>query len=334
MGRTTSRPSTRSSGSSGRSRMNVIVAQHATPGIVTRSPFGPDDEQGMLNHLTPELRGEVTARIDASRMYDLAVEFFPGMPEYLEAQDQPYQICLCHTPAGTLIDGGAGIFQTDVVGYSGDSISLYTHIGTHFDALNHIAYGQTIWNGFSADKYLGSRHWHKCGADKIPPVVTRGLLLDVPKALGVDVLPPSFAIGRSEVEATLAAQGVELQLGDVCLFRTGRMTYWPDPEGVTAGYKFPGLNLEGAQALAERGVVAVGTDCMTPEQAPSAVLGNPAPVHSYLLAACGVVIIENLWLEDLAADEVYEFVFVAAPLKLRGATGTPARPLAFPWLAR
>src|SRR5436190_11374691 len=127
------------------SDMTVIIASSATPGVVTTSPFGADDERGMLNNLTGELRVHATSRMDASRVYDLAIEFFPGMPEYLEAQDQPYQICLTHTPAGTINDGGSGAFGADsVVGYSGETISFYTHIGTHFDALNHIAYGQRI----------------------------------------------------------------------------------------------------------------------------------------------------------------------------------------------
>ena len=305
----------------------VIAAKLATHRQVTASPFGADDQIGMMNILTDATRGELLSRVTNGALYDLAVEFFVEMPGYYGANDPHFEICMSHTPPGTRNEGGAQ-FGGDVAGYSGDIVSFYTHCGTHLDSLNHFGYGDQVWNGFSAATDLGSRHWLKNGPEHLPPVVTRGVLLDVAGALGTDVLPDSYGVGPAEIEKTLGAQGVALEPGDAVLMRTGKMGLWPDQESFASGYRFPGLNLEAARVLAEAGCVIVGTDAMSPEQSPSAISDHPAPVHSYLLSECGVLIIENLWLEDLARDRVYEFGFFGAPIKFRGATGTPIRPFA------
>jgi kynurenine formamidase len=315
---------------SARSVAGVVIAAHeAQPRKVTQSPFGKDDQMGMLNILTPEMREEVLDTADPRVTFDLAVEYFMGMPAYLGADDPPYQICLTHSPLSA--GGGEDAeFGGGVAGYSGDMISMYTHTGTHIDTLNHFGYGEEVWNGYRATKHVGDRHWNVSGPEKIPPIVTRGVLLDFAKSLGMDALPDSYGIGPEDIQKTLQSQGTEIKPGDVVFFRTGRMGYWPDVEKFTPGYRFPGINLDGAKALAHAGAVMVGTDCMSPEQAPSVVDDHPAPVHSYLLSECGVLIAENLWLEGLAKEGVYEFAFVAAPIKFRGATGAPMRPVAFP----
>ena len=306
----------------------IIVARTAEFGVPTTSPFGPDDQMGMLNVITPEMRRDVMARADLGDPIDLSVDYFIGMPAWTANGDTPYQISLSHTPQGEF---NAGVLTSeDKAEFTGDWVSMYTHTGTHIDSLNHHSYGCTIWNNFTTEHDLGSRHWFKCGADAIPPIVTRGILLDFPAALGIESLEGGYGIGARDVQRALDLAGLELRFGDAVLFRTGRMQYWPDVDGVTGDYRFPGLNLEGARMIAEAGAVFVGTDAMTPEQMPSAVPGYLCPVHVYLLASCGVLIGENLWLQELSERQIYEFAFVAAPLKLRGATGTPVRPVVFP----
>jgi kynurenine formamidase len=307
-----------------------VVARTAEYGSATKSPFGPDDQLGMLNTVTSAMRQAVLDAADTTEMLDLAVDYFLGMPAYTANADPPYQICLSHSPAGTINEAPNSEFAAGIAGFTGDVISMYTHTGTHIDALNHFGYKDAIWNDYRAETELGSRHWKKCGPENIPPVVTRGILLDFPPALGFESLPDSFGIGPDEVGRALELQQLEIRPGDVVVFRTGRMQYWPDPDRFNPGYLFPGLNLEGAKRIAEAGAALVGTDCMAPEQSPSARADNPAPVHSYLLASCGVPIAENLWLEDLARERIHEFAFLMAPIKLRGATGSPIRPFAFP----
>ena len=127
---------------------------------------------------------------------------------------------------------------------------------------------------------------------------------------------------------TLRKQGTELQAGDVVVVRTGRMTLWPDPEAFIPN--MPGINREGAEFLAKAGAIMIGADTMSVEQFPGADPDNWVVVHSYLLCEAGVMMLENAVLEELAAEKVYEFAFVAAGLKLGGATGSPVRPMAFP----
>lgn len=322
-----------------------IAARSAKHGVPSRSPFGPDDEIGMLNIITPESRHAILSRADGTRVYDLANDFFVGMPAWVYGGGSTFQIFMAHTPAGRPIDAKAlgeramkpalnktGTFEH--ISRSSDSISTFTHIGTHMDSLNHFGYEGTLWNGFKDTEWLGERHWHKCGADKTPPIVARGVMIDVAASHGVEMLSESYGIGQADLERALSMERVDVGPGDVVLVRTGRMRAWPDTAGFHGGGREPGLTLEGAKFLAERGAIVIGADNVAVEQWPSADPDNWVPVHTYLLAECGVRLLEQANLEDLSADRVYEFAFIAAPQKIRGATATPVRPLAFPLLAR
>ena len=209
-----------------------------------------------------------------------------------------------------------------------DGISMYTHSGTHLDTLNHFGLHGKIWNQVSAQDALGVRGWTKSGADKYPPIVARGVLIDVAKSKNVAHLPASYAITVADLQGALKKQGTTLRPGDVVLTRTGLMTLWPDQ----ARYRLEdqaGLSLEAAQWLVEgQKAMLLGADNFGVESFPSKVPDNFVPLHTYLFAERGVSLLEVLWLEDLARDQVYEFLFIASPLKLRGATASPIRPLA------
>jgi kynurenine formamidase len=307
-----------------------IAALGARSRQPSASPFGPGDEIGMLNLLTPDSAAAVLSRVDGGRSFDLAVDFFVGMPSFLGGGDPPFQFWMTATPSGSVGDDplGLGEAQNRLVGRSGDALSMFTHTGTHIDALNHIGYGDTVWNGFTEAEHLGSRHWRRAGADRHPPIVARGVLIDVAALHGVDMLPASYAIGPDDLQRALARQRTELRVGDVVLVRTGRMTVWPDADAFIDDE--PGLDLRGAEFLARSGAVAIGADNVGLERHPSGDPENWQPVHTYLLAEAGVPILELVYLEELAAAAVYEFAFVGACLKLRGATGSPIRPIALP----
>ncbi|HYP49942.1 MAG TPA: cyclase family protein, partial [Pyrinomonadaceae bacterium] len=214
------------------------------------------------------------------------------------------------------------------VTYSGDAISMYTHTGTHIDTLNHFGLDGKIWNGFDAHEHVGSRAWQKAGAEKYPPIIARGVLIDIAKVKGVEMLPDSYVITPEDLKNALALQKTELLPGDAVLFRTGRMKLWADQKYMQNS---PGLGLEAAKWLVEeKKAMLLGGDTLSFEKLPSSQSDNWIPVHTYLLAERGVSIIEVLQLEDLAKDNVYEFAFISAPLKLRGATGSPIRPIAIP----
>lgn len=307
-----------------------IAAWHAERHRVGNSPFGADDQIGMLNLITPELSASMLARADAHRVFDLSVDLFPGMPTWTQGGEPPYQIWMNHTPQGSVVDDpiGVGPDQNELVAWSADSISMFTHCGTHVDTLNHFGYHDRIWNGFSVKDHLGSTGWTVAGADKHPPVIARGVLIDVASALGETVLPPSFVIGPDELEMAVSRQGIEVLPGDVALVRTGRGSTWPDAEAYLPSE--PGIDRAGGEWLAERGVAMVGADNIALEHLPSSDPENWLPVHTYLLAEAGVPILEVVHLEELAEEGLYEFCYVGACLKLRGATAGPVRPLAFP----
>lgn len=306
-----------------------IIAYNAEFHKVTKSPYGGDDEIGMLNLIDAESRSAIMSRTDPSKVFDLSVDHFIGMPGWFGAGDQPYQIWMTHTPQGEIVANAMGVTPeaNKLVGYSGDAISMYTHCGTHIDTFNHFGYNGEIFNGFTARDHLGSRAWQKCGPEKYPPIFARGILLDVAALHGVDTLPPSHPIGKADIEGCLKKQGLSIKPGDVVLLRTGQMLLWPDSAFTS---NTPGLNREGAEYLAKHGVIMIGADNLTLEQTPSAHPENFFPVHTYLLAEAGVPILEMAQLEELAMEKVYEFAFFGACIKLRGATGTPMRPVAMP----
>jgi kynurenine formamidase len=291
--------------------------------VAAKSPWGAADEIGALNMMTDASRLEVLQQIASGKVYDLGVDLFVGMPTCCAPFGDPtFQIFMTHIPAQDS--------SKELLSYSGDAISLYTHTGTHLDTLNHFGLHGKIWNQVSARDALAVRGWTKSGADKYPPIVARGVLIDVARYKNVAHLPTSYSITAADLRGALNQQGTTLRPGDVVLVRTGVMTLWPDQSKYRLADQ-PGLSLEAAQWLAEgQQTMLVGADNFGVEHFPSKDPENFVPVHTYLLAERGISLLEAMWLEDLAKDEVYEFAFIASALKLRGATGSPLRPIAIP----
>ena len=298
---------------------------------VGKSPWGPNDEIGRLNLMTEQSRSEILSRISGGRTYDLSVEYFIGMPSWQAAGDPHYRIWMTHTPDGTVVDDPLGLGKTmnKHVSYTGAAISMYTHTGTHIDSLNHFGLDGKIWNGFRAADHVGDRGWQVAGAENIPPIIARGVLIDVAAAKGVDMLADGYRITRDDLVNTLDLQGVKLHKGDVALVRTGRMTLYENASAYMANP--PGLGMAAAKYLVEEsGVMIVGADNLSFEAFPSEVDDNYVPLHTYLLAQHGVPILELVNLEGLAEDRVYEFAFIGGSLKLKGADAAPIRPIAIP----
>jgi kynurenine formamidase len=298
---------------------------------VSKSPWGPRDEIGRLNWITSDTNRAILEHLDGSHVFDLNVEFFIGMPSWVAAGDPPYGIWMTHTPDGSVNDNlsGVGSAVHKKYSYCGDSIHLYTHCGTHIDTLNHLGFYSTFWNGWKADKHLGSRLWGKGGPEKYPPVIARGVLLDIAGLKGVDCLPDSYAVTPRDLQQAVRKQKVELRKKDVVLVRTGRMTVWPDFHGYLDGT--PGISLDSAKWLCEEsGAMCIGGDTIALEVLPSEEKDVFLPVHCYMFATAGAQIIEVVNCEELAAEQQYEFAFLGFPMKLRGATGAPMPSYAVP----
>ncbi len=316
-------------------RIATFLSVLALAGVVVgaeevgRSPWGSQDEIGRLNLMTPDSRAAVLARVSGGAAYDLSVEYFIGMPSWQAAGDPHYRFWMTHTPHGTVIDDPLSLGETmnEHVSYTGAAISLYTHMGTHIDALGHFGLDGEIWNGFRAREHLGDRGWKVAGAETIPPIVARGVLIDVAAARGVDMLPAGYRVTRDDLIQALDRQDVQLQEGDVALVRTGRMRLYEDAEAYMANP--PGLGMSAARFLVEEGgAMIVGADNLSFEAFPSEVEANYVPVHTYLLAQQGTPILELVYLEELSRDGIYEFAFIGGSLKLRGSDAAPIRPIA------
>lgn len=296
---------------------------------VGTSPWGPEDEIGTLNLMTEASKLQVLSKINSSKTYDLSVDYFVGMPSFHALGDPGYQYWLTHTPHGTIVDNpnGMGEVMNRKVSYTGDAISMYTHMGTHIDALNHFGLNGKIWNGFTPEKHLGDKGWQKTGAETIPPIIARGLMIDVKSSKGV--LPKNYRITANDLQEALKKQRVVLKPGDVVVIRTGQAEFYQDADQYLDNY--PGISLDAVKWLIEdQGIMLLGADNLSFEAFPPERVDNWVPVHTYLLAEKGVMFIEQMYLEELAKDEVYEFAFIAASLKLKGASGSPMRPLAIP----
>ncbi len=307
-----------------------LSAQTHTETVGT-SPWGPEDEIGTLNLMTDASQAAVLSRIAGGKVYDLSTEYFVGMPSFHSLGDPTYQYWLTHTPHGTVVDNpnGLGEAMNRKVSYTGDAVSLYTHMGTHIDALNHFGLDGKIWNGFTPEKHLGDKGWKKTGAETISPVVARGVLVDLAAYKGVQALTDNYRVTAADVKGALARQGVALQKGDVVLLRTGHMNHYENAAAFLHNY--PGISLDAVKWLVEeKGAMLLGADNLSFEAFPPERKDNWVPVHTYLLAEKGVMFIEQIYLEELARDRVYTFAFIGASLKLRGASGSPMRPVALP----
>lgn len=246
--------------------------------------------------------------VTRAKVYDLAQTYFVGMPHY--PTHPPFLFSL--TRAHGDYPGPEGHSS------SAEAIGLGGHVGTHIDALCHFSYRGKLYGGVPVNQSYGAGHTGLT-VDTIAPILRRGVLLDV---AGGTVLPEDFEITPERLDS--AARGLEIRPGDVVLLRTGWAQYFREPSRFLAEGRGPGPSLNGAKWLSSRGVFAAGSDTLAFEKIPVATM----PVHVHLLVESGIHIMECLNLEELAAAGVREFLFIAAPLKIHGATGAPMRPLA------
>jgi kynurenine formamidase len=250
-----------------------------------------------------------------SRVFDLAQPYFVGMP---------------HHPAHPPFLFGLVKQHGDYVGPAGnssasDALALGSHVGTHIDALCHFSCGGKLHGGEEAaavQSYTSGLGRHSI--DTIAPILRRGVLLDIAAMADDEPLPADFEITPEHLDDAARTEGIEIHPGDVVLLRTGWAAFFADAPRFIHEVRGPGPALAGAKWLSARQIHSAGSDTVAFEKLPDAAM----PVHVHLLVESGIHIIECLNLEELARKRVYEFLFVALPLKLKGATASPIRPVA------
>jgi len=201
-------------------------------------------------------------------------------------------------------------------------------IGTQIDGLGHVGINHRYYNGIHASDFVRSSGLLKFGTHTIPPIVTRGVLLDMAAFLGHDIVPAGTAYGRREIEGAAERQGVQIEKGDVVLLHGGWMKNYDQGAKAWLLQGWPGLNAEGAEYLAGLGVVAVGNDSASLDAWDGTGGAPGSAVHQALLTRNGVYIIEGVWTLELAADRVSEFLFVLGQPRFVGAAQMVVNPIA------
>jgi kynurenine formamidase len=278
-----------------------------------------------LPHVTPEM----LTLVRTGQVYSLAVVHYEGIP--VPGPMVPYILTprLRHGDLNDIRPASAAAEAVTMAAHTGTHIDALCHIGEHQDSQgNPDPHGQVrLFNGagktVAASECVNFQGQTHLSIAEMPPIVTRAVLLDVTGCKGMDVLPDAYAITAKDIEDTLAAQGTNVHAGTAVLIRTGFYQHLRDGN---AAYRdaIAGLGLEAAKLLHQQGMILAGADNMTVEAFPP----YDHAVHRYLLVHNGVTHLENLYLEDLAADKVYEFLLIVTPLRLLGATGSWVHPIA------
>lgn len=288
--------------------------------------WGPDDQIGTLNLLTPDRVRAAAGLIRTGRRFSLAIPLSADGPQAgtIAGRTNPQHRMLVVNRLLTK--------DPDGIRFSDDAVDLPLQCATHWDALAHVSYMGSIYNGFAAsgtDEAGASR----CGIDNVRTLAGRGVLLDVARAAGTDRLPGGHVITPEELEAAERLAGVSAGPGDVLLIRTGHIRLFLEGERMAyATGDAPGPGVAAAAWFRERDLAAVATDTITFEVWPCERRELVFPVHLLDLVEIGLTQGQNFDLEalaeDCAADGVYEFFLGASPLPFVRGLGSPVNPVA------
>jgi len=280
------------------------------------SRWGAADQRGAANRITPAKVLEAKNAIQKGQIYQLGHVYEAGMPMY---GTRHYSIRI---PQAFPMPGkNQAVYHDEVI--SGE----LGQIGTQFDGLGHLGIGDLFYNGNKRSEFAQAEGLTKLGIENVGAIVTRGVLIDVAKFKGVEQLAPTYEITVADLKGALQKQNVQIRSGDVVLIHTGWSSLWMK-DNTKFGATEPGIGVAAAQFLVDAEVVVVGADTWGVEVMPNPDASLSAPVHQLFLARNGIYLHENLITAELARDNAYEFMYSFAPLRLKGATGSPGNPIA------
>ena len=283
------------------------------------SPYGPDDTLGAVNNLSAEIVREAAGLVRDGKVYSLAIPTGPDTPAF-GTRNYQVQVSRIYTDEG-VVRGSNRANGND------DLLISWLGIGTQIDGFAHAGVDSHHYNNVPIEDVLRPDGVIRYSIHEVPPIVTRGVLLDIAADLGTDPVPGGTAINRPELESAMARQGTEIRRGDVVLLHTGSLQLIDsDPARFMASVA--GLGVDGAEYLAGLGVVAVGIDTWALDVIPGENADERLPVHSALLVRHGVHILENIRTGELARDGAHEFLFVLAAPRFVGAVQSPVHPVA------
>ncbi len=298
------------------------------------SRYGVGDERGSLNEITPAKVAAAARLVHEGIVYDLGHTLHPDVPRFEGRFWQQTLVSSAHiiNPRKPL-PGAEGRQVRSPGGWGRNRINWITElasgtfqIGTHLDGLNHLQIGDRFYNGWRARDIVEDCGTSKLGIETVPPIITRGVLVDVPRHRGLDRMQAGDIIGMDELEAILHSQGTPVGPGDALLFHTGWGALWGDHQAFNVGE--PGIGMAVADWLVEQRVALTGADTWSYGAVPSEDPERPFLVPQTLNVKHGLFIMENLATEVLAGAQVYEFLFCLTHHKTRGSTGAVIAPAA------
>ncbi len=284
-----------------------------------KSKWGPNDEIGAANLLTPQLAAEAAKLVKTGKTYALGFETNAGTAAYA-----PRTWSLTVVQPGQA--GGVSLGGTKTT-YNDDIYMGWVGTGSQLDGLGHIGIDNVYYNCNKNSEFVQANGLKKLGIEKVPPFVTRGIVLDMTAYFGIPMVKEGTAFNRKEIDEQAQRQGISIKKGDVVLFHTG----WQALEGkdnkrFLAGE--PGLGKEGALYLASKEVIAIGADTWALEVIPFEKDVGVFEVHQILLARNGIYILENMNTGPLVADKAYEFMFVLGASRMTGGVQAIINPVA------
>ncbi|MFE3632045.1 cyclase family protein [Streptomyces goshikiensis] len=287
--------------------------------------WGADDEMGTLNLITDEVVRAAAAEIRAGRRIPLAL---PLQEDGVQVGMIPGRV----NPLHTMTQINQELFGPGTVACSDDAVTMGLQCATHWDALTHVSHSGKIYNGRPAGTITAHARAEFSGIEKAGPIVSRGVLLDVARAKGMDRLPGGHAVTPQDLTEAEEFGGVTVRAGDIVLVRTGQIQLYLAGDKHGYGFPSPGLSVRTPQWFHARDVAAVANDTLTFEIFPPEIEDLWLPVHALDLVEMGMHQGQNWNLEKLstACAEVgrYAFLLSAMPEPFVGAVGTPVSPVA------
>lgn len=302
----------------------VVVFTLAAPAqqkpCLTASKFGPNDQIGNLNYLTPEKTLAASKLITKGKAYRLGVETNKSTPAY---GTRTFSITVLQPGQA----GGASLGPTKTT-YNDDIITGWVGIGSQIDGFGHAGIDNLYFNCNKAVDFTMPDGLKKLGIENVPAVATRGVLLDMAGYFNTDVVKEGTAFNRAEIEGAMKRQGIQsIERGDVVLFYTGwqKLVGKDNKRFISVN---PGLGRDGARYLASLEVAMVGADTANFEVIPFENGAGIYEVHQILLPLNGIHILENIFTEELVKDKVWEFLFTLGPARITGGVQAIINPIA------
>src|SRR5678815_4948144 len=300
--------------------ISIITAYAQDKPCPTASKFGPDDQIGNVNYITPAKTLEAMKLVTTGKTYRLAIETNKDTPAF-----PPRTFAVTITQPTQVAGGTLGPTKTT---YNDDLINGWAGIGSQIDGLGHIGIDYLYYNCNKATNFVMTDGLKKLGVENVPAIATRGVLLDIAGYLNTDIVKEGTAINRAEIEGAMKRQGIKsIEKGDVVLFYTGWLKLL-GKDNKRFGSVAPGLGKEGAKYLASLEVAMIGTDTWAFEVIPFEKDAGVFEVHQILIPLNGIHILENINTEEMVKDQAWEFLFTLGPSRITGAVQTIINPIA------